>query len=432
MNIKLFRFLLFPLFALASALAGENSPSPILPPIEVPAGLLVSLTASGYKFIVADTPAQPTLRRLAVAEQPGARWKHSFVAGAVVANRSRSDIKFTFPDTANAALKWAFRVLDAAGAEVWHSDADVVGAEVETEQTLAHGKCWRRVIEVPLALGEEPLAPGVYTLEATVAADKPISATSIFEVVAKPELPADSGINGHVVKLPPPESATPVAAYPVPGAIINISEIRLDNARYSTPPFNWVGRAGDDGNFTVKTPPGRFRVTATEPITVDPPVPTNTVSQTLIPRAPLSKTVEVTVEQGHFSEVTIQLNAPPVESNQGIAGLVLAGPISPVAQVGQPNEAPVVGAHVTVEEIREVQIAIYPAPPLFHWSGTTDENGRFSLHTPVGKFRVTASFPLLSANTEGTALVRLPALETVEVEAGKYSEVTLHLDTGIR
>ena len=86
---------------------------------------------------------------------------------------------------------------------------------------------------------------------------------------------------------------------------------------------------------------------------------------------PSSKSVEVTVTAGAFSEVTIRLGTPlppPPVRNSGIKGLVLIGPISPVAVQGEPNEAPLAGAPVYITEIREPGVA--SDRPAFHWTGS--------------------------------------------------------------
>ena len=107
----------------------------------------------------------------------------------------------------------------------------------------------------------------------------------------------------------------------------------------------------------------------------------------------------------------------------------LYGPISPVEVVGEPNEAPAVNAPVVIEQI----LAGTPTTILpFRWSGRTNNEGRFQARTPPGRFKVTAFLATQDpANTPG--VIRPPST-TVEVSvvAGQYSDVTLHIDTGIR
>lgn len=389
------------------------------------AGLQVSLTTSGYKFLLAEpetpAPAATTLPR------PQREW---FVASALVANRSNTDIAFTFPTPAAAAAKWTFRIFNSAGVELWRSDSGVITPQVLTEATLEKRGRWKRLIQVPLRIDGRLLEPGIYTLEASIDADKSLGATALFEVALPPMPPGpndkNTGIKGTV--LLPGDGDQPAA-----GALVSITEIRMDASPLNRAPFFWLGHADADGKFQVVTPPGRFRVTAGAGII---PVPAG-ASGILPHPTPLPKSVEVVVNAGAFSEVTIRLGAvQPPAKDTGIKGLVLHGPIKPVEVPGEPNEKPLAGARVRVEEIRNPAEAGPRAP--FVWSGITNSEGRFQVVTPAGRFKVTATPPIVMPPKPlpGTAIqpAFLPPSATVEVavEQGKFSEVTLHIDSGIR
>jgi hypothetical protein len=372
--------------------AETTSPLPIIQSV---AGLQVSLNTGGYKFLVADDPAVTPA---------------SFPASIVVVNRSAVGIPFTFPDPASAARKFNFSVFDSAGVLVWRSDADVASPAVIVEGKLAARSRWSRMVAVPLKLEGAALAEGIYTLVAEIAAVEPgkrFGASAIFEVARPPGPPQESGINGLVLKPNPPEAANPLAEVPAAGAIVSIVE--RANTVFDRPPFFGSARADENGRFKVKTPPGRFRVTAGLLVGV-------------------SKTVEVIVEPGKYTDVTIHLPLPPAES--GIKGLVLYGPITPVAVVGEPNEASAVNAPVVIEQI--FGDGTLTIPP-FRWSGSTNNEGGFQARTPPGRFKVTAFLATQDPTNTPGVIIRPPsATVEISVVAGQYSDVTLHIDTGIR
>jgi len=421
------RFALSLLVAFASARLAVLAVEPQLPVALAEsslAGLQVSLTTSGYKFLLAE-PESPGAAT-ATSPKPA---RESFVASALLANRSNTDINFTFPTAAAAQVKWTFRIFDSAGVQRWQSDADLVSPQLLTDAKLDKRGRWKRLIQVPLRIDDKLLDPGIYTLEASIDADKSLGATALFEVALPPVIPEpdkSTGIKGTV--LLPGEGDNPAG-----GAFVNIIEIRTNALPLRRPLFVWTGQADAAGKFQVVTPGGRFRVTASPGISVVP-----NVLGFVPPSSPLPKSVEVTVIAGAFSEATIRLGAvqPPVKDT-GIKGLVLYGPISPVAVIGEPNDKPLAGALVRVEEIRDPALASPRAP--FVWIGLTNNEGRFEVVTPAGKFKVTATMqPIIQPRpTAGIAIeprLIFPSSATAEVtvEQGKFSEVTLHIDSGIR
>jgi hypothetical protein len=103
----------------------------------------------------------------------------------------------------------------------------------------------------------------------------------------------------------------------------------------SPPPFVWTGRADDAGKFSVNTPPGRFRVTASV---------SNTAGVVGLP----PKTVEVTVEESKYTDVVIHLTAVQPPTQQGIRGLVLGVASTPCRE--SPG-APLANANIAIEQI---------------------------------------------------------------------------------
>jgi hypothetical protein len=423
-------------FTALASLAPAITP---VPPIEIPktviGGLNVALTTSGYQFT-----APPVGEANGATILPVRPVRDSFVASAVLQNRSRNDITFNFPDAKAAETKFTFRVFNAAGDQVWESDADDVSAQVITPATLQKGTRWKRLVRVPLVVGGAPLAKGIYTLQAAVEADKQPGATVYFEVIDPPQPDPtleNTGIAGKVLKVEG-DVETPFA-----GAFVRIRQIIPADVRLATLPFTWSGRADSAGAFQVKTPAGRFKVTAYAfPLT---PIPLANAQVSADEAIAFSASTEVTVEAGKFSEVALKLEVPtPPQYDQGISGQVFIGPIRPVEVEGEPNEAPLAGARVViVQATPDIQPTALSPLPTFYWQGVTDKEGRFKAGTPVGKFVVTATQvirdpidpPIVIAQVVPGPPERFPfgsASATVTVEPGKFSEVKLLIDSGIR
>ena len=428
--------------AFCFAFAPENmrgiNPGPRPGPV-AQGGLQISLTTSGYKFVVSAPATAENVQNSAgldgrPADRPVPTPRDSFAVSAVLTNRSNTDISFIFPNAAAAERHFKFRLLDSEGKLIWASvEAESDGPT--TEETLRRRSVWRRTVLVPLRIAGAPLPPGQYTVEAVVDADKQLFASTLFEVVAPPDPDGnETGIAGQVLHATglPLTSNVPVAPdLPVSGARIVITELLEPNAPVARGPFFWQGVTNTEGRFGVPTPPGRFRVTATLPA----------ISLAPVPGPVPSKAVEVVVEAGRFSDVTIRFPAakPPVPDDTGIRGLVLIGPLRPVAQPDQPNEAPLAGAQVRVEEIPLPNVRYNR--PMFVWSGVTNGEGRFTVRTPAGKFRVTARQALVVMDPpEGMMIQRvanvgLPGTAAsieVMVEELAFRAVTLRLDSGIR
>ena len=412
-------------------------------------GLQVSLSTSGYKFIAADAPV-PEASTKGREFRPAAA-RDSFAASALLVNRSGSEVAFTFPNPPAAERHWTFRVFDSAGGLVWESDADVIAAQVTTEAKLGKSERWKRSILVPLKLDGKWLAPGSYTLEASIDADRQLGATAIFQIVPpllpKPETDKNTGIKGRVM-LGIGDMPGDVDK-PAVGARITVQEMRTDAAPGERPLFSWTGTANELGGFQVLTPPGKFLVTASAQ------KPGATTEGSLVSLEWQPKSIEVQVEIGQFKLATIRLTELRiVVGATGIKGQVFIGPVSPVATVGEPNEAPLAGAPVRVEEIFDP--GIIEERPAFSWMGVTDREGRFKVTgMPPGTFRVTASnhiVVIVNPKPEPILLAALgmpmqlgaiippappktgfgTATAEVRVALGKLSEVTLHIDSGIR
>ena len=415
-----------PLLLAVLTVATDSSPAVELkPPAFVPsAGLQLSVTTGGYKFFVGDAATSPAVTAARVAKL-GALMptRDGFAASAILANASRTAIPFQFADAGAAAVKFKFSVFDADGTLVWQSDTDSIAQAVITPATLSRGERWKRVIQIPLKVGGAWLMPGIYTLEATLAATPSVSAATIFEVANLPGVPVgDTGISGNVFALGPAAAIThfvlngagwSIAAgslsSPARNAAVSVEEIRLANVVYDHPAFSWTGTTDSGGNFKVVTPPGNYSVTARA---------TDLIPHSTLDIQRYEGTATVSVEKGRFASAGIRV-FPVSQALIGIRGLVLIGPLRPVEIIGQSNEQPLANARVEITRV-EVPDKVYTT-----WTLSSGSDGKFILALPPGKFRVTASAP----NTSPPFGV---GSADVEVPVGGVADVTVHVDSGIR
>ena len=392
-------------FAVAAAAVPARALDPVnpeLPPtIEVRSGgLQTSLILSAYTV----TTNVPVLLPAELSFPP-ILGRTSISASAILQNRSSSAIPFTFPDAASASRKWTFRLFNAAGAKLWQSDADAAGDPPSVEAQLRRYGRWRRTVQIPLVLNNAPLAAGVYTVEASVDADKQVGATSLFEVTQRTPPQPDpklTGIKGRVTRITgsPGDPTAPPEEVPVAGASIVVTQLLPPNSAGARAPFTWRGVTNADGRFEVNTPASRFTVTATLP-----PGPEAN------PLPPPQKTAEVVVQAGRFSEVKFVFPANPGNAT-GIRGLVQqespnGGPPTPAAHV-----------RVTVTELPNLS-----QRPSFEWEGRTDAQGRFLASVPAGSYRVTAHPTSIGV----LPVVPPPVSKDVTVEMGVITEVVLLL-----
>jgi hypothetical protein len=104
-------------------------------------------------------------------------------------------------------------------------------------------------------------------------------------------------------------------------------------------------------------------------------------------------------------------------AKSGIRGLAEAGPIKPVQRPGEKNTAPLPGAIITIQPSGGgAEITRQKA----------DQNGRFEIPLSPGTYRLVPLPPQPGAvYPRGTP-------QTVTVKTGKFTEVTVEYDTGIR
>jgi hypothetical protein len=103
-------------------------------------------------------------------------------------------------------------------------------------------------------------------------------------------------------------------------------------------------------------------------------------------------------------------------ATSGINGKVMIGPISPVEKPGEVNEKPYPDAVILVKDssgnrkIAEVK---------------SDKDGLFNINLAPGTY-------LLVPQTPKDNILPIGEQQTVEVMANKFTEVTIHYDSGIR
>lgn len=112
----------------------------------------------------------------------------------------------------------------------------------------------------------------------------------------------------------------------------------------------------------------------------------------------------------------VTTGAPPPPS--GVKGVVLAGPVTPVSRPGVANEKPVPGAIIQYFNELTANAVVMTV--------IADAQGHFQFSVPPGTYSVSATIP----GDENTGFGH--GTLTVTVTAGHVTEITFHLDTGIR
>ena len=107
-------------------------------------------------------------------------------------------------------------------------------------------------------------------------------------------------------------------------------------------------------------------------------------------------------------------NAPLLS---GVQGQATRGPISPVSQQGQPNDAPFPGVVIVIERQNGSEAA----------RQITDSQGNFKIAVSPGVYEVVGLPP---NGSSGPPTPEAP--QTVAVVAGQYATVNVSYDTGIR
>ncbi len=103
-------------------------------------------------------------------------------------------------------------------------------------------------------------------------------------------------------------------------------------------------------------------------------------------------------------------------TNSGVAGTVIIGPISPVEKEGEINENPYPNAVIFImDDTGKRKIA----------ETTSDQYGRFKVNLAPAAYQLLPQTPKNHSFPIGTP-------QRVTVEAGKFTEITISYDSGIR
>lgn len=281
----------------------------------------MSINTSAYRVYV-GAPV-PTRTRADRAQAKAFRVRETLIASVQLLNRSSQDLMFSFADDAAAQRRFDFRVFNSEGTEVWASnnvESDAVAKAANA--ALRKRSKWSASVQIPLKIDDVWLAPGVYTVEASLAGELKIGATTLFEVARTPEpapQPENTGIKGQVFAL---NSANEIVV--APGMMVSIRELRQEPSNPFSSPFPFLGSVvtDNDGRFQVNTPPGHFEVVAQVPRPpVKVPMTASIVDNQVVIRPPPplpehprdSKVVQVTA--GQFSEVRLNMQLDPVEND---------------------------------------------------------------------------------------------------------------------
>ncbi len=113
------------------------------------------------------------------------------------------------------------------------------------------------------------------------------------------------------------------------------------------------------------------------------------------------------------NDTTVGPNALP----SAISGLVLEGPISPVARPNETNEAPLAGAPITITNAANSTVVA---------KLTSDTAGKFFVRVNAGSYILTAG------EMTNSGFPRPPQAQQIQVPNNTIVNDTLHYDTGIR
>ncbi len=191
-----FRHLLCTALVVAGAMVCSGAPETGVGPVSasgtnMPGGLTLSLSTSGFKFtpvigslIHAGTGANDLAGRRLPADSVS-NSPQVFKATATLLNQTGEPIDFVFPTQEDAKDHFVFRVYDATGNLIWESKTNSPTPQVITDITLRGHQAWRMTCFVPFVINGLPLAPGPYTLTATVNGSPQFETTTSF-VVTQP------------------------------------------------------------------------------------------------------------------------------------------------------------------------------------------------------------------------------------------------------
>lgn len=421
-----------------------------LPAIRATAQTTISLSISASELpmfvpgsTVDETPdptftaARRALRAKAIAKRKRmlAALKNHFVASVSLANRGTKAIEFTYDSPAIAATHFIFTLTGEDGATYWQTPEEVVNENGDAEiasgtdgdgnsdpivATLGAAARWKRTVNVPIVINDQPLLPGVYFLGAS-AGD--YSATTRFEILPPIEETLTGTIVGKVTLAGRDASGNEAPGVSTPAAdfYVEVSEIRDGTKTIYRKEFYWSGQTNKSGAFKLSPPVGTYNVS---------------VSGEDADGNWLYADTQVVVTEGMESVANIRI-LPPLGPREALPDTGIKGIVT------NADGTPAAGRSVAIYEV----LSGDGDRPAFSAYAMTDEHGAFSAGTPDGTFTVSVGWPfywdctpppevhIMSVSTvasSDSAIYRPwfgggSASSTVIVQAGQYAETALTL-----
>ena len=210
-----------------------------------------------------------------------------------------------------ASERFAFRLVDSLGREVWRSTASVPGQPAQgrigqslgwslfgvTEALKAKG-LWTATVSLPVEIDGHLLYRDSYEIEAWLTGDPRIRASGVLEVTGGDWPPiAGQNVTGNLLRIDDAgEAGQPTGGYVRLQQIEGTGTIAgFDNAIW----------ARGDGTFQLSLPPGRYRAN-----TVDGPTK-NTVGDTFYHPPVFGPDVDFSVREGESIDLDFVVGHPP-------------------------------------------------------------------------------------------------------------------------
>ena len=344
-----------------------------------------------------------------------------------------------------ASERFAFRLVDSLGREVWRSTASVPGQPAQgrngvsfgyslfgvTEALRAKG-LWTATVLLPVEIEGHLLYRDSYQVEAWLTGDPRIRASGVLEVTGGdwPPIPGQN-VTGKLLRIDDAgDAGQPTGGY------VRLQQIEGTGTLVGFDNAIW---ARGDGTFQLSLPPGRYRAN-----TVDGPTK-NTVGDTFYHPPVFGPDVDFSVRDGESIELDFVVGHPPTPlgSPSGVRGLVTASPIygGPFITIigatpGGLTQVPIFFGAGVVPELKVVVKRRNGATEgEVVYQGVTDSLGRYQVPLTGGDYRIELGEPA-SPTVEGGFIVKTFGARfesaDVTIHANEIPYRSTDFDTGIR
>ncbi len=302
-----------------------------------------------------------------------------------------------------ASERFAFRLVDSLGHEVWRSTASVPGQPAQGRNGVSLGYSlfgvtealkgkglWTATVSLPVEVDGHLLYRDSYQVEAWLTGDPRIRASGVLEVTggAWPPIPGQN-VTGNLLRI----DETGDAGQPT-GGYVRLQQLEGTGTFVGFDNAIW---ARGDGTFQLSLPPGRYRANP-----VDTPA-TDTAGDLFYHPPVFGPDVDFTVREGESVELDFVMGHPPAPlgSPSGIRGIVTASPIYPGpwtfilgATPGGLTQVPIFfGAGVVSGFKVLVKQRIGATEGEIVYQGITDALGRYQVPLSSGDYRVQLGEP---------------------------------------